>query len=55
MDLRQPQRLNSEPYSLNALRPGKIIIDVEMNGIPTVAMIDSGAARDYLSASYAAD
>ena len=30
-------------------------MDMEMNRIPTVAMIDSGAARDYLSASYAAD
>ena len=30
-------------------------MDVEMNGIPIVAIIDSGAVRDYLSASYAAD
>ena len=30
-------------------------MDIEMNRIPTMAMIDSRAARDYLSASYAAD
>ena len=30
-------------------------MDMEMNGIPTVAIIDSRAVRDYLSASYVVD
>lgn len=47
--------LNRDPQSLNRLGPGKMTIDVTINGASTSAMIDSGAAADFLSESYAQD
>ena len=53
MDVRHSQSRRTPPVSLNALGPGKIVVLVTINGIATMAMIDSGAGRDFMSATYA--
>lgn len=50
--MRSPSVPEEAIRCLNKLGPGQVTVDVQVDGIPTVALIDSGSSENFLSESF---